>query len=197
MTGTHHDSSVQQSKEAARMRPDMASATNAVKLSHTTCRHHPAALTPRQHRVRKGCRAPDQRRLVDHTEDAFCGNCGRVRTSPRAYGTHAVADCSRRRLRYLLQRRYLSRYQRKMISLPNGSTPTYAACTTDTVFEDSASPTQGTAFCITETSGWVAGVTVTSMGIHRSTLYSRSPCGSTCPKHGTGTLRCRPVPFAR
>lgn len=52
----------------------------------------------------------------------------------------------------------------KMISLPAGTTPTYSACTTGTVFEDSASPAQGTSFCIIETSGRVAGVTVTAMG---------------------------------
>jgi len=51
-----------------------------------------------------------------------------------------------------------------MVSLPNGSTPTYSACTTGTVFEDSAPLTQGTAFCIIETSGRVAGVTITSIG---------------------------------
>jgi hypothetical protein len=51
-----------------------------------------------------------------------------------------------------------------MISLPAGTTPTYSACTTGTVFEDNASPAQGTSFCIIETSGRVAGVTVTSMG---------------------------------
>ena len=52
----------------------------------------------------------------------------------------------------------------EMVSLPNGSTPTYSACTTGTVFEDSAPLTQGTAFCIIETSGPVAGVTITSIG---------------------------------
>ncbi len=57
----------------------------------------------------------------------------------------------------------------KMVSLPNGSTPTYSACTTGTVFEDSASLTQGTAFCIIETSGRVAGVSIASIG--SSSLY--------------------------
>ena len=56
----------------------------------------------------------------------------------------------------------------KMISLPAGTTPTYSACTTGTVFEDNASPAQGTSFCIIETSGRVAGVTVTSMGSSQS-----------------------------
>jgi hypothetical protein len=51
----------------------------------------------------------------------------------------------------------------KMLSLPNGSTPTYTACATDTVFVGSASATPGTAFCIVETTGRVAGVTVTSI----------------------------------
>ena len=51
----------------------------------------------------------------------------------------------------------------KMLSLPNGSTPTYSACATDRVFVGSASATQGTAFCVVETTGRVAGVTVTSV----------------------------------
>jgi hypothetical protein len=53
----------------------------------------------------------------------------------------------------------------KMISLPEGSTPTYSACTSGTVFEQYATPlAQGTVFCVTETTGDVAGVTITSVG---------------------------------
>jgi hypothetical protein len=53
--------------------------------------------------------------------------------------------------------------QEKMISLPNGSVPTYSACTTGTIFETSVTPARGTSFCIIETSGQVAGVTVASV----------------------------------
>ena len=48
-------------------------------------------------------------------------------------------------------------------SLPNGSTPTYSACTTTRIPEAGASPTQGTAFCIVETTGRIAGIKVTSI----------------------------------
>jgi hypothetical protein len=47
--------------------------------------------------------------------------------------------------------------------LPNGSTPTYSACATDRIPVGSAPQTQGTAFCILETTGRMAGITVTSM----------------------------------
>lgn len=50
----------------------------------------------------------------------------------------------------------------KMLMLPNGSTPTYRACTADTVFTGSASNTPGTAFCLIET-GTMASVTVKSV----------------------------------
>lgn len=52
----------------------------------------------------------------------------------------------------------------KIVSLPNGSTPSYSACTASTLFEDSASANQGTAFCIIETSGRVAGISVAAAG---------------------------------
>jgi hypothetical protein len=52
----------------------------------------------------------------------------------------------------------------KIISLPSGSTPTYSACTTGTIFVDGVNPTKGNAFCIIETSGQVAGVTVAGVG---------------------------------
>lgn len=48
------------------------------------------------------------------------------------------------------------------ITLPGGSTPSYSACTTGTVFANSENTTAGTAFCIEET-GRVAGVTVVSV----------------------------------
>jgi hypothetical protein len=51
----------------------------------------------------------------------------------------------------------------KIVSLPSGVTPTYSACTTGTVFEPFASVTQGITFCIIETTGLVAGVTLTSV----------------------------------
>jgi hypothetical protein len=52
----------------------------------------------------------------------------------------------------------------KIVSLPNGSTPSYSACTASTLFVDSASANQGTAFCIIETSGRVAGISVAAAG---------------------------------
>ena len=50
----------------------------------------------------------------------------------------------------------------KMFGLANGATPTYQSCTTDMLIEGSASDTPGTAFCVLETTGRWAGVTVTS-----------------------------------
>jgi hypothetical protein len=54
--------------------------------------------------------------------------------------------------------------QEKIVSLPNGSTPSYSACTTGTIFVDDVSPTTGNVFCIIETSGQMAGVAVTAAG---------------------------------
>jgi hypothetical protein len=54
--------------------------------------------------------------------------------------------------------------QEKIISQPNGSVPTYASCTGGTIFLDGVSAVQGTSFCIIETNGRVAGVTVASVG---------------------------------
>lgn len=51
----------------------------------------------------------------------------------------------------------------RMVSLPDGSTPTYSACATDTVFVTQISQAPGVAFCIIETTGRIAGVTVTSV----------------------------------
>jgi hypothetical protein len=52
----------------------------------------------------------------------------------------------------------------KMIKLADGSVPSYSACTAGTAVVGSVPPDQGTAVCIIETSGRVAGVTVTSVG---------------------------------
>jgi len=52
----------------------------------------------------------------------------------------------------------------KMISLPNGATPTYSSCTTGTAFISGATPDKGTAFCIIETNGQVAGVEISGLG---------------------------------
>jgi hypothetical protein len=54
--------------------------------------------------------------------------------------------------------------QEKIISLPNGSTPSYSACTTGTLFVSGVNATQGNVFCIIETNGSVAGITVTAAG---------------------------------
>ncbi len=54
--------------------------------------------------------------------------------------------------------------QEKIISLPSGSTPTYSACTTGTIFADEVNPTKGNVFCIIETSGQVAGIAVAAAG---------------------------------
>jgi hypothetical protein len=62
----------------------------------------------------------------------------------------------------------------KIISLPSGSTPTYSACTTGTLFETSPSVAQGTAFCIIETGGRVAGVTIATVGTSPSNYVNLS-----------------------
>jgi hypothetical protein len=54
--------------------------------------------------------------------------------------------------------------QEKIISLPSGSTPTYSACTSGTIFATNISPTQGNVFCIVESSGKMAAVTVAAAG---------------------------------
>lgn len=58
----------------------------------------------------------------------------------------------------------------RMISLASGSSPTYSACTSGTVFENTAPADTGTAFCIVETSGRVAGITVASVNSSPSYL---------------------------
>jgi hypothetical protein len=51
----------------------------------------------------------------------------------------------------------------QLLELPGGSTPTYQACKNNTLIENSAPATAGTAFCVIET-GRIAGVTVSSVG---------------------------------
>jgi hypothetical protein len=51
----------------------------------------------------------------------------------------------------------------KIVSLPNGATPTYSACTTGTAFISYPAPDKGTAFCIIETNGQIAGVVVSGV----------------------------------
>lgn len=53
----------------------------------------------------------------------------------------------------------------QILGLPNGSTPTYQACKTDTLATNTESSNPGTAFCIIETSGRMAGVVVKSVDI--------------------------------
>jgi hypothetical protein len=57
----------------------------------------------------------------------------------------------------------------KMVNLPNGATPTYSACSTGTAFISGATPDQGTAFCIIETNGQMAGVVVSGLGTSPAT----------------------------
>jgi len=50
----------------------------------------------------------------------------------------------------------------KIVSLPGGTTPTYEACTTETLFVNRVDAKEGTAFCLVET-GRMVGITVTSV----------------------------------
>jgi NAD(P)-dependent dehydrogenase (short-subunit alcohol dehydrogenase family) len=50
----------------------------------------------------------------------------------------------------------------KIVSLPNGSTPPYSACTHGHAIRERCGSDGGECFCIIETSGSVAGVTVAS-----------------------------------
>jgi hypothetical protein len=50
----------------------------------------------------------------------------------------------------------------RIITLAGGSTPSYSACTTGTIFAGYEAATAGTAFCIVET-GRVAGISVASV----------------------------------
>jgi hypothetical protein len=52
----------------------------------------------------------------------------------------------------------------KMVLLQSGSTPTYKGCSTDTGFVSSVDNTTGATFCLTEASGKVAGISVSSIG---------------------------------
>jgi hypothetical protein len=51
----------------------------------------------------------------------------------------------------------------QMLSLPAGATPTFDACSSDTLIGNSATAARGTAFCIVE-NGSMAGVSVTALG---------------------------------
>jgi hypothetical protein len=58
----------------------------------------------------------------------------------------------------------------QMVGLPNGSSPTYSSCTSNTTLETAAPTDEGTAFCIIETTGRVAGVVVT-LAVHSANSY--------------------------
>lgn len=53
----------------------------------------------------------------------------------------------------------------QILGLPSGSTPTYQACKADTLATNTETNNPGTAFCIIETSGMMAGVVVKSVDI--------------------------------
>jgi len=59
----------------------------------------------------------------------------------------------------------------KMLNLPSGSTPTYQACTTDTLSSGESSPNAGTAFCLIEATGKMAGVTIASANNSQSPYF--------------------------
>lgn len=59
----------------------------------------------------------------------------------------------------------------QMLSLPSGSTPTYQACKTDTLTSGEESYNAGTAYCIIEATGKMAGVTVVSADVSQSPWY--------------------------
>ena len=61
----------------------------------------------------------------------------------------------------------------QMVSLPNGSTPTYASCKADTVLVPTVSSNPGTAFCVIETTGKMAGVYVESVNSQPSYIVLR------------------------
>jgi hypothetical protein len=50
----------------------------------------------------------------------------------------------------------------QMVSLPDGTTPTYKSCSTGTTFVGLVADTAGASFCVIETSGKLAGIYVTS-----------------------------------
>ena len=57
---------------------------------------------------------------------------------------------------------FTTRGSDQLVSLPNGTTPTYKACSTGTTFADSAGDTAGSSFCLVEATGKLAGVYVSS-----------------------------------
>jgi hypothetical protein len=58
-----------------------------------------------------------------------------------------------------------------MLYLPSGATPTYQACKADTKTTDEESYNAGTAYCLIEATGGMAGVTVTSASVSQSPWY--------------------------
>ncbi|MFE3878209.1 hypothetical protein ACFXPX_27910 [Kitasatospora sp. NPDC059146] len=60
----------------------------------------------------------------------------------------------------------------RMLALPNGSTPTYQACSTGTQFITGAPSTPGSVFCILERPGLIAGVQVTSVNENSPTYVT-------------------------
>lgn len=60
----------------------------------------------------------------------------------------------------------------KLLNLPSGSTPTYQACSTDTLSSgEVVNPNAGNAFCLIEATGKMAGVTITSANNSQSPYY--------------------------
>lgn len=58
-----------------------------------------------------------------------------------------------------------------MLYLPSGATPTYQACKADAKTTDEESYNAGTAYCLIEATGRMAGVTVTSASVSQSPWY--------------------------
>jgi hypothetical protein len=59
----------------------------------------------------------------------------------------------------------------QILSLPNGATPTYQACKADTLTSANESYNAGTAYCIIEATGKMAGVTVETANVAQSPYY--------------------------
>lgn len=58
-----------------------------------------------------------------------------------------------------------------MLILPSGATPTYRVCKADTITSDEESRDAGTAYCLREATGRMAGVTVASAHVSQSPWY--------------------------
>jgi hypothetical protein len=65
---------------------------------------------------------------------------------------------------------FISGNGNKMLSLPAGTTPTYEACASDTLFVQSVPAATATAFCIVET-GRMVGVSVTGVSANTNPTY--------------------------